>query len=617
MKKNIIFIAVLFGMLAGTFVSCEDSLETGSDRQLFDPSLTLKTDSIYYTLGILRGVQDAIDQYVIYNEIRGDLAVPNEANATTDLKNMSSFSDDSTRYDSAYVYYRVINNCNYYIAHRDTTLRTGSIAVALPEYAQAYAIRAWAYLQLVKIYGEVPFYTEPITTISQAELIGNGPKLNMRQICDQLAPDLEKYKEYGVPNYGTINVGSTNMGVGKSVESSMIMFPAALVLGDWYLETNQYEKAAKAYFSYLKKQRVPMRSYYASVFRSDHIDEIPNDFAIYQSGTPWSNIFAMSPSDVITYVPLSVNKLRGAVTNLPKLFGYDFYITPSAPIDSLNPNLQRTESPYLDTRQIDPSSTYMELCNSQPYYYYSYGEASRGVNETNVFGDLRRYSTLRDEESQDTKESYYVMTKFNTANVPVYRATTVYLRMAEALNRAGYPDAAFAILKSGINPSLADTIYMKAETREYLKTTIPFLAQENREIFVNNYGIHSRGSGITRGGLTPYQLDTIVKMKMIQLDEFINNGGTGVYAPTGTIADTINAVEDILCDEYALEMAFEGNRFGDLCRLARHKNDVDIFGNNLYGPNFGGLWLSKKLAFKNPLKDLTQEANWYIPFRRD
>lgn len=43
-------------------------------------------------------------------------------------------------------------------------------------------------------------------------------------------------------------------------------------------------------------------------------------------------------------------------------------------------------------------------------------------------------------------------------------------------------------------------------------------------------------------------------------------------------------------DEYALELAFEGTRWYDLMRLARHKNKA-----GLYGADFGGRWLARKL----------------------
>ena len=60
----------------------------------------------------------------------------------------------------------------------------------------------------------------------------------------------------------------------------------------------------------------------------------------------------------------------------------------------------------------------------------------------------------------------------------------------------------------------------------------------------------------------------------------------------------------------ALELAFEGSRFGDLTRIARHKNQAGH-----YGSNYGSHWLAQKLAYKNPVFDLTNEQNWYLPFK--
>jgi hypothetical protein len=74
--------------------------------------------------------------------------------------------------------------------------------------------------------------------------------------------------------------------------------------------------------------------------------------------------------------------------------------------------------------------------------------------------------------------------------------------------------------------------------------------------------------------------------------------------------DTINAVEDLICDEMALELAFEGSRFGDLTRIARHKNNA-----GWYTANYGSQWLADKLAFKNPAVNLKDERNWYLPFQ--
>ena len=155
MKKVIYFIAA--ALMVVSFVSCSDMLDSKSDRYVYDPALDQKVDSMFYINGILKGVQQAIDQTVLTNELRGDL-LSTSASASTDLRRLAAFDyADGNQYDSAYVYYRIINNCNYYVAHRDTTLATGSTQVAMKEYAEAKAIRAWAYMQLARTYGSVPF----------------------------------------------------------------------------------------------------------------------------------------------------------------------------------------------------------------------------------------------------------------------------------------------------------------------------------------------------------------------------------------------------------------------------------------------------------------------------
>ena len=598
------------------FTSCQDFLETDSDRQIFEPALDQKTDSMFYTLGILKSVQQAIDQYVLVNEMRGDLTEINKY-TQTDLRQLANFSADATnKYDSAYLYYRIINNCNYYIAHRDTSLRTGSRQVAMQEYAQAYAIRAWTYLQLAKTYGTVPFYTYPVTSISQANEVMETKDL--QGICDALIPDLLRLANQssalgtadttyiGVPRYGDIVAGNFNNGGRKTVYSHRLMFPVDLVLGDLYLESGQFEQAAKAYFNYIVNNRLIMSPCFASSIPEKYRNELPNDFTSYSSAPSWLNIFARDPgdqTDIITLVPMAVNRLRGETTSLPQLFGYDLYSTDVLSEDTVFSAVSSTM--YLEEREIDASAPYKKLAEAQDYYYQA-ASATADIGKSMHLGDLRYYSTFISRQSSTTRENFDVMRKFNYGNIPVYRGSTVYLRLAEALNRMGYPDAAFAILKDGINSTqtLIDTTYIRPATREMFTNVIPFYSERYRSYFTSNYGIHGHGSGYTRGKSSVYRMDTIVAQKLEELQLVYN------IKPTGTLNDTINAVEDLLCDEYALEFAYEGNRFGDLCRIARHKNRA-----NLYESNFGGRWLATKLAYKNPVVNLAEERNWYLPFK--
>ena len=594
--------------------SCSDMMETDSDRQIFDPALDEKTDSMFYTLGILKGLQLLADQYVMTGEMRGDLTATNQY-TETDLRRLADFTADATnKYDSAYMYYRVINNCNYFIAHRDTTLLTGSRRVAIPEYAEALAVRAWAYLQLAKNYGSVPFFTDPLVSIGQAN--SQHETKDLQGICDALTPELIRYSGTAVPTYGNLSAGVLNSSDSenpqeKTVVSSRIMIPVDVILGDLFLETHQYEQAARYYFNFLRVNQWPLQQAWVdpteSWIRNSLKEKMPSAFSMTVSGFQWSQIFSItSTNDIITYIPLAANRLRGVVTELPRYFGYDFYSTTGGSATS--------NARYLVDRQIDASQAYYDLNNAQDYYYTpTAATGGSTVVRTADLGDLRRFYTMYPVTKNDS--SFSVMRKFNSANIPIYRTATVYLRLAEALNRMGYPDAAFAILKDGINEDLltytarGDSTdlelgrYIQPETVEMLRSTIPFLSAENIAMFEDNWGIHSRGTYYTQGAFSPYQYNTIVGRK---LAEIAANG-----FPVGTTkADTINAVEDLICDEMALELAFEGNRFGDLTRLARHKNQTA-----LYGANHGSVWLAAKLAYKHPAVSLLDEKNWYLPFK--
>lgn len=643
MKKNLFIFVALFGLFFG-MTSCQDLLDTESNRQAYDPALNQKTDSMFYTLGILKAVQQVADQYVLVNEMRGDLTQVNE-NTQSDLKALANFTADITnKYDSAYLYYRIINNCNYYILHRDSTLTTQGYKVSIPEIAQAHSIRAWAYIQLCKTYGRVPFVTEPITSISQAnadeyKLPSNW--MTLEEILARLESDLIRYRDAALPNYRNgdtdINGGQLTFGGVKGITSRRLMFPVNLVLGDMYLETGQYEKAADAYFKYIYRNslRAEDCGVSTSVLSDEKIREIPNFGGGYSpTGYGWNwnfwlsgsgNYYTVSTSgtvgDNITYVAAAGNRLLGTTSELPALFGFDYY-TSEFNEDTVYASIGSDQ--YLEEREIDPSQAYLDLCDKQQLYFKSSSTNRMVVADV---GDLRRYVTLNNTKSTTTNNEFTMIRKYMAANVNIYRASTVWLRLAEAINRMGYPDAAYAILRDGLNVADLDTTvtslkrctYVKESTRRnlFLGNYVPILLDVYRSTFTYNYGIHGRGSGdvgkkaegYLSGSVDPYVMDTIVGAKLRELQ--------ATYGITleGNINDTINAVEDLICDEYALELAFEGTRFNDLTRLARHKNAPMPDGTTLYSSDWGYRWLVEKLKAKRaglPADD----SWWYLPFSK-
>lgn len=581
--KNILSIAACGVLLC----ACSDMLDTNSNNNAGLPALDQKTDSMTYMLGIMKSVQQAADQYLITGEMRGDLVKTNEYSDKA-LKELATFKvSNNNKFDSAYVYYRIINNCNYFIAHRDTTLVTGIRKVAIPEYAEALAVRLWSYIQLAKNYGKVPFYTKPITTLSNNWK--DYPKLDLQAICNQLLPEMSKYSGVEVLSYGNFDNTSSSI----SVPSSKIMMPIDVVMGDAYLETNDYTNAARCYFKYLKTYNVATSGVYCKVDK--YPSELPataQNYVNAANATEWSKTFSTSnTSELVTIIPMSLNLLGGTSTNVPYYFGYDLYAVKSA-------------NKYVQNHQIEASDKYFTLSDNQDYYYpVQNGGVVVSVGTLKI-GDMRRYNEV-DKATSKANESFSIINKFNIGNIPVYRTSMIYLRLAEALNRMGYPATAFAILKDGLSETnLKDNTYLTHADSTLLTNGItPFLNFENKTIFVNNRGIHSQGCGYTAGTKNnEYQMDKMVDDKLSDME---SNCG---YVATGAKADTINAVEDLICDEMGLELAFEGNRYGDLCRIANHKGD------------YGVTWLAKKLAFKFGGYDASKayfddKSNWYLPFK--
>ena len=662
------------GGLGWAFISCSDMLESDSSRQLFEPDLNQKTDSVFYAYGIMQAMQELADQYYFQNEMRGDLVRPT-AKASTHLSSLASFTADaSNKYDSVYQYYKVINNCNYYLAHRDTTLATGAQNVVCNEYAAVAAFRAWTYLQLTRQYGAVPYITEPVTTIAQID--ANTSMTPYETILANEAQNLEVLKnryseeQISVPTFGLgpntiISVGKLNWRESdKTIQPRKCFIPLNIVLGDLYLEMGEYEKAATCYYDYLHyvalhrddfsdaavNYILPMRdtySRYCPIFKD--FTEWPADYNQSKNTSSssigmltWTSSYSHNAvsGDVISYIPMAVNYTMGKTTDIPAVFGYNYYGTESRGAVQTDAS-EVFSCPKTENIQVVPSLAYCDSARRAQYYYYTEQVKVSPFNwivKNEAVGDARASIVVQGSGADST---YVYTLKPSTAYIYLYRNTTVWLHLAEAINRMGYPDAAFAVLKNGIHTELAnyrylevylkdqegndsidadgnkvldmtqshldDKYYLTPESYELLTTKLPFLAQENSEVFRNGastsfVGIHKHGAGAVEDLYSTYRYSTVVKAKIDDVYKKFNLG-----TPAYTKDDYINAVEDLLCDEYAMEFAFEGTRFSDLRRLAIHKNKAGT-----YSGTFGDLWLSQKL--QNNAAGITT-LNCYLPYK--
>ncbi|MBO5186442.1 MAG: RagB/SusD family nutrient uptake outer membrane protein [Prevotella sp.] len=650
MKKIILFFA---GVMALTFSSCDDMLDVDGGRDVELPEINQKTDSLFYVSGIMQAMQQAAEVYVIQNEMRGDMVTTTE-HSDVNLQNLSNFSASTeNKYDSAYVYYKVINNCNYYLAHRDTTLYDGSYNVTLSEYAAVLSYRAWAYLQLARTYGKAKFFTHPLTTLSDIEN-DNSPELGIDGIVAGLETEMKKFANTPMPYQGLVF---------QNRIWSRLCIPVNVVLGDMYLEAGRYADAANAYYEFLFNNKIVAKQLACNFILRDGVDkpvDFDEDFNINISWSRFSNTISTSlaSSGVITYVPMADDRLQGYTTELPRLFGYNYYYSNSHDDKDLN-----MDSVYLEKIQMVPSQSYYNVVDSSDYYYQTNDPTDPVMKSISKAGDMRKEARTR--RLLFNGRQWEAPTTYIGGYVYLYRTSTVWLHLAEALNRMGHPDAAFAVLKDGIRDETLRYGYISDDTKTLLTTVLPFCSvdgqSEQSQIFSNgtqgNYGIHSYGCADNYGMTSEKSLYTFsgeVERKIAAIKEEFKDlnlsipttgievrynelkakfdAGEGLTeeefdeyteliqrmkrAENRNIGDVINAVEDLICDEYAAELAFEGSRFADLARIARNKNGNGTGAHtgspDYYGANFGGLWLAKKLAFKNPVKDLTVEANWYL-----
>jgi hypothetical protein len=191
---------------------------------------------------------------------------------------------------------------------------------------------------------------------------------------------------------------------------------------------------------------------------------------------------------------------------------------------------------------------------------------------------------------------YQQILKFNSRNVHIWRRQMVYLRMAEALNRAGYPRFAFKILQEGVNIENIETdvlpYYRTLTDSTYIRQ---FNFQENRyklydklQTGENQQGIHTRGSGNTPANafyVMP-EFDTPDSV-MLQVD----------------------SIERMIVDEAALELAFEGHRFYDLMRVALRRNDPSFLADRVYARRGES---ERSVVQSEIKKNLLNKNNWYL-----
>ena len=541
MKKYIQF-PVLLILASFLMVSCDGFLDAGSERYTFEEEygVTSDHDSLYSMAGIFYSLQKLGDRYVLLGELRGDL-VQTEDDASAYLKQINEFTvTKDNPYASTKEYYAVINNCNYTIKNVDTAkVYNGYDKKMYRLMASAKSIRAWTYLQLALNYGTVNYIVDPILSAEDAEK--EYQKLDINALADVLIEDLLPFKDIQ-----TLNLGSF-----ASFETRLSIFPVKFLLGDLYLLKKDYLNAAKMYHELMYDKSAVISNRYLNEI--SFVNNAPSGYT-----WRWYNIFTPGSTEVISAIASSPD--YGNPFTLDSL-SYHFMISPTQYIiDKWEKAIYYKNDLQLAEGDMRGLCSYNSLVGQFPCFNASM------LNYTNpkkpIIGKYIGYN------SEDEKR------------IVLYRNSLLYLRYAEAINRLGYPETAYAILTTGLNQT---TIKKSKIVKEIgIAGTSPEYLDFSDYRFSANIGTMMRGLGNTQLDSTYYNLK-----------------------PQANKPDSILFVENQIVDELAAELAFEGNRYQDLMRIALRRNN----------PAFLADKVSKKFTTNKELirTKLMDTKNWYLP----
>lgn len=660
MKKKLIY-TIAF-LLSGTFLfsSCDDMLNVDSNRVEYEFDDWELSDSVYSVLGILKAVQNVGDRQVLINELRADLVTVNEAKAVVDVQELSrsEFNLETNKYLDVKDYYAIINNCNIYLARVDTTLEKNNVKLMLPEYVAVKSVRAWTYLQLVINYNNIPYFTEPILTHSAAEDVMNQPMLTREEVVNRLIADILPYENpsvYPMPAWGTS--GSVlKFGYGTSgtdVETKKLFVPIRMLLGELYLWKGDYKNAARFFYSQIAGTGTneTAKKYSDRGHKASYGAAGGKSFNNSYMGLFAAKTYANNKDNFFTIIPFANTDLDGTTSELAAVFSPHGEVGAAQVIAS--PGIQS-----LSERQVYCFLKEPEDKNEDPEYsrFYEYP------------GDLRIKATTYSQRGDDDAKTEYknIIGKFNfedgtissmdaefTSNIRttfliLQRKELAYLRLAEALvglERDGYVgamDLAMTILKVGAksnyrilkNPVYAervkldadgdtlynyiienkDTIDIKPRMEKYLAScTDSIVYNFTASDFEQNEGIHSRGSGYSERNEYYALTDTCIA-RYLGVTEVANKVET-ILRPI-TYQDSLNYIADLVLDELALELAWEGTRFGDLIRFAKAMGDNDVLAKRVAGRAYKNdvTYRSNEYQMDAELYGkMSNEANWYLP----
>ncbi|OOV20242.1 RagB/SusD family nutrient uptake outer membrane protein [Flavobacterium sp. LM4] len=568
--------SILLGILALTFSlnSCSDYLDVQPEDKLIEEQMYRNIyDADAAVMGVYGKFMALAEKNVILNEMRADLMTTTR-NSSPYLKEISEHNVSADNpYANPKDFFVVIQNCNNVLKNFDMMLEKKRFTQE--QYDQRYsdvgAIRSWVYLQLGIHYGNIPYITEPIETIEDAKNISKYPRIPFNQLLDQLILFTEN-----LPYKDLYASGSSLVITIDGYNTAKFFINKECLLGDLHLWKGNYNAAAIHYKNVMEtgtKGGTDTELYntyrvkFAEVTTHDDLavgylrySEQDATTLINSNTQGWRSIFARDRdalwnTEWIWSLPFENNFApKNPFIALFSSKNGDYLVKPSNTAIALWDNQKQSNDIPYDAR--GPKFTY-NIINGDPvimkYLYSSEAVATTGI--------------------ANTKGQWFL-----------YRAAKLHLRYAEAANRDNQQKVAYAILNNGIRraytPSPAPT-----DVTDVQQTKLPF----------------------------PYDFDARMgDYPFYRANWHRNDGirGRAFMKFVGAVGDDVITTENNIIQEDALELAYEGNRWEDLVRVALRRNDPSFLAEKVY-QKLNSEGNSKADEVRSKLMNVN---NWYLPF---